>query len=1063
MLKVRLTGIAVWAAVLLSFFAQTAQSQSNARGMFEFVSRVGNPDDGATDLVLDGKTLFVANKFSGLQIIDISDIRRPIIRSRTKSEGQNFGIAKKDKMVFLSDNKAGLVIYDVTSLSKPKLVTSFETRGEAWDVQIKDNYAFVAAGLAGLLVIDITDPKAPKEVGSLRFDKDWDFARQLLIRENRLYLADRKAGVHIINIENPLAPKEIKRFPTQFAEGLDVWDNYICVADGPSGFVILDITNPEKIRQIAAQSLPGYANRIFKEGPYVYIGVDDAGIRAYDVSNPAKPFFDARYDTPGQTFGMIKYDIFLVAADLNAVLFLTHNKPPVITRSGDKVIAENQTLRFKIKGMDPDNNPIGFSANFIPQGASFDIKDTVFSWTPSFEQSGVYEGIVFSATEKTQSALFSRDTIKITVNNVNRAPALPSTGNYTVDENKELAFTINKPSDPDIEDTTNLKVELTNPPTGAIFDSKTLTFKWIPAYDQSGVYTLSFVVTDGGGATDTKQTTLTVKNINRPPMFDALAASFTTDENKPVSFTIVASDLDKEDAGKLEWGGFNIPPGATFDRSSGVLTWTPSYDQSGKYDGIYFIVRDAEGLSDTVNTSITVNHVNRPPFFATVDAQKIDEVKPLSFKIAAADADAEDDGKLTIKATTVPQGAIYNEITRTLTWTPTYDQSGDYTAVFKVTDPAGASDEMTVPVQVVNINRAPSIAAVPAQNADENKAYTLVVTEGTDPDKEDVGKLTYKAENLPQGATFDPATRTIAWTPTYDQSGVYEGVKVTVTDALGLTATTTFRFTVKNINRPPVMEVIAAQTSDEQKPLTFQVKFSDPDKEDANRLTVAAAGMPLGASFAGGNFTWTPTFDQAGNYTVKFTVTDFEKLSDTKEAVITINNVNRPPVLAAILAQAATENTPFTFTVPAANDPDKEDAGKLTYKAEGLPEGANFDAATRVVKWTPTFDQSGDHNIRITVTDVLGVADNKELVIKVKNVNRTPVVTDVAAQNGDENAKMEFRVETSDPDKEDADKLKVVAEQMPQGATFANNTFSWTPTFDQAGTYRVTFRATDVA
>ena len=1060
--------------LFLTFMIESSNTlvfaQSNPKGAFEFVSRIDASKDDALEMVLDGKTLFVANKTSGLSIVDISDIYNPKVISRTPSVGQNYGIAKKGNFIFMADNLAGLIVYDVTNVKKPINVAELAVKGEAWDVKIKDNYAYVAAGLAGLVVVDITDPKAPKAVTTLRYDKDWDYARKVFITSGGLlFLADRKSGIHAINIDNPAAPRELRRFQTQFAVGIEVADNYAYVADGPGGLIVVDVSNPEKMHQVAEFKLPGHTNNVAKIGPYVYVSIDDAGIRAIDVSNPNRPQFDARYDTPGQAFSMVKYDIFMAVADLSSILFLTHNKPPVIFPTPDKTVAENQKLEFKIRGTDPDGNPVAFSANFIPEGASYNEKDSLFSWTPTFEQSGKYEGIVFTATERTQTKLFSRDTVTITVTNTNRAPSLPLTGNYTVDENKALAFVINKPSDPDVEDNGKLKVSAVNLPAGSSFSDTSLAFNWIPTYEQSGSYTVSFVVKDEAGLTDTKQSVITVNHINRPPIFADLAAGFTTDENKPLTFNIQASDPDKEDAGKLEYVGLNLPAGASFDKTSQTFSWTPTYDQSGKYDGLYFIVKDVDGLSDTVTTSVNVNHVNRPPVIASVAAQQVDEVKVLTFKLSASDPDVEDDGKVTIKATGIPEGAAFQEATRTLTWTPTYEQSGEYTAVFTATDGAGATDELSIPIKVMNINRPPVIAAITPQVVDENKELILVVPEATDPDKEDIGKLTYAVENLPQGSTFDATTRTVKWTPTYDQSGIYDGIKVTVKDALGLTATTSFKITVNHVNRPPVLDAIADQAVDETKPLQFRVKGSDPDKEDAGKLVITAENLPTGATaqvYEGVMvFNWTPTFEQSGEYNITFKITDPDKLVDSKVVKLVVANINRLPKFAAIQPAAGDENKALSIVIPAAEDLDKEDAGKLAYSVEGLPEGATFDASSRTISWTPTYEQSGNYSVRVTVTDVLGGKDTKNMDIKIMHVNRSPVMNDIAAQSVDEGQKLAFNVDVSDPDKEDQNKLTVSAEGTPQGAVFNTQarSFTWTPTFDQAGDYKITYKVADPA
>ncbi len=48
-----------------------------------------------------------------------------------------------------------------------------------------------------------------------------------------------------------------------------------------------------------------------------------------------------------------------------------------------------------------------------------------------------------------------------------------------------------------------------------------------------------------------------------------------------------------------------------------------------------------------------------------------------------------------------------------------------------------------------------------------NLTFTVSATDADD------DQLVYSASNLPEGASFDPGTRTFSWTPRYDQAGTY--------------------------------------------------------------------------------------------------------------------------------------------------------------------------------------------------------------------------------------------------------------------------------------------------
>ncbi|WP_433087477.1 putative Ig domain-containing protein [Dactylosporangium sp. CA-052675] len=84
-----------------------------------------------------------------------------------------------------------------------------------------------------------------------------------------------------------------------------------------------------------------------------------------------------------------------------------------------------------------------------------------------------------------------------------------------------------------------------------------------------------------------------------------------------------------------------------------------------------------------------------------------------------------------------------------------------------------------------------------------------------------------------------------------------------------------------------------SQAVDENRTLSFGVAATDPD---GDALTYSASGLPAGASFdpATQQFSWTPSYSQAGTYTVTFTASDGTKsysLSGTKQVTITVRDV----------------------------------------------------------------------------------------------------------------------------------------------------------------------------
>ena len=66
------------------------------------------------------------------------------------------------------------------------------------------------------------------------------------------------------------------------------------------------------------------------------------------------------------------------------------NQPPQLSLIGDRSVDEGQPLIFTISGTDPDGDTLTYSASNLPAGATFDTQTRAFSWTPRYDQSGVY-------------------------------------------------------------------------------------------------------------------------------------------------------------------------------------------------------------------------------------------------------------------------------------------------------------------------------------------------------------------------------------------------------------------------------------------------------------------------------------------------------------------------------------------------------------------------------------------------------------------------------------------------------------------------------------------------
>jgi PKD repeat protein len=240
----------------------------------------------------------------------------------------------------------------------------------------------------------------------------------------------------------------------------------------------------------------------------------------------------------------------------------------------------------------------------------------------------------------------------------------------------------------------------------------------------------------------------------------------------------------------------------------------------------------------------------------------------------------------------------------------------------------------------------------------------------SDPDGD---ALTYSAENLPEGASFDAETGVFDWTPAFNQAGDYANVKLIASDG-HRSRFVTFTIFVENTNRAPQIVPLAPQFDIEGNPMSFLVTAGDAD---ADAMVYSATGLPAGAAFnpLTQTFSWTPTFEQAGTYTVTFTATDPAGLSDSMQVEVRVDNVNRAPIVRTSDHSVRLGNE-LRFFVQA-SDPDL--GTTLTFGGIDLPQGAAIDPATGEFTWRPGPGQTGEFLVGLTASD--GEATSSQMIV----------------------------------------------------------------------------------
>ncbi len=915
-------------------------------------------------------------------------------------------------------------------------------------VEVYNDHLFVTNFWAGLQVVDISDIRQPKQIAYLPSENQ---SYATFIEKDRAYLANHSAGVVIYDISDVASIQKLSEIKTT-GNAYDVWVEYpyLYVALGRDGFSVMDISDLDN-PTTAKLEIPGsWIQDVYKEGDLLYMAAKKGGLIIYDVSDLENLKLLAQYKTGYNSMEVeVVGDVAYVADGKGGLLMVNVSNPEFPVKIS----------RFASSGFVGDIYKVG---NYV-YVANSDIGLQIINTT---DQNKPFLETVYSTDDKAYG-VFKRDIYVFLAANTstlimrhNNAPKLENLDDMNLNENIPFSLQL-KAEEPDGDP---IIYNAVNIPTGSTFDINTGYFSWNPDYEQSGTYVdivFSVIEQNENGLSAKDTISLNVQHVNRLPDLPALEDK-TIAENNTLTYTIPAgSDPDVEDQERLAYRAEKLPEGATFDPATRTVTWTPSFEQSGRYL-VDFIIDDGGGGSDREPVTFTVTHVDRKPTINPVAAQSVDEAQNLEVQISGTELDEEDLNKISFRMQNLPAGATFDADSRTFSWTPNYEQSGVYEDLMCIMRAGALSDTTYFSITTNHVNRSPSLAEIPNQTVKEDNSLTFNIY-GSDDDKEDDGKLIMAANNLPEGATFDGESNTFAWLPTFEQAGVYENVSFTITDPSGLSDTKAITIEVYQVNRAPTITDASNQVIDEDQTFSLQLSAQDADKEDVDKLSFSATGLPSGANLDAktGLLEWQPNFDQSGSYDIIFAISD-EEFTDTTKATITVNHVNRAPVIEEIPQPTINENEQLTFTINGA-DPDVEDAGALVFGVESVPEGALFNPTTRVFNWMPTYEQSGTYEVIFTLTDPVGAKHTLPVNVIVNHTNREPVMDPVTAQYVDEDKGLDLLLTGSDPDAEDEGKLVFSIAELPEGATLdaTLGTFNWQPTYDQSGNYSLTAIITD--
>ena len=809
---------------------------------------------------------------------------------------------------------------------------------------------------------------------------------------------------------------------------------------------------------------------------------------AQGVAEPGADGFSVVYTAPAEAEGEDTFSVRAVddgaepaaSEELSLTInLLILDQTPIVQDVGPLAGPKNNAIDVPLVGEDPNDDELTFEVSREPENGGVVIEGSIAFYTPAEGFSGE-DSFAYVASD----GQFTSAPAEVALTVENALPVADETAAPGV-EDEPLTVELTG-SDPDGDP---LTFEIVEPPRRgeAVLEGQTVTYT--PRADFSGTDEFSFVVNDGDIASDPAVVTLNIEPFDDPPTINTerTLSDIRADEGElPRTLSLGDPDplfTDPDSPVTIAAGSDDLEVVETFlDGTTLTLTFVNP--------GITTVEVSATGAEEVASFIVEVVALelrNDPPELQPIDSQFVVEGDDLIFEPSATDPDED---TLTWSLVGVERfGTAADGDTE-----PIVDVDPDTGATtFGVENITGIEEQFSVEIAVADetndpvsasafitvtsSNEPPVVSAPDVIVAEVDVAVSFDVSV-TDPDGDEVTiqssvrerDTEIVADSQDSVRSFnvadvvlvgDESLKTFTFTPTDAVSGRILTFQWVADDGQDSSTGETQIQVGQDVNLPPTMDAIDDIEVDEGGSLEVVVTAEDPDVEPGEELSVTVDGLPAEADFdaATGTISWLDIgYDRAASYTITATATDAGGLEASQTFRVRVNDVNRDPELTAT-SSASADAVPAVISLQrltvltldfAATDPDGDN---VTLTVRGVPgwarikQGGTPTDPTVSIELEPAIDAE-DLTASVSATDSGGSTVEVEVAIVLEAPpNTAPTIEDIAPITVVEEETAEFAVEVAD---EDGDDLTVTPASLPDGASFEDGAFVWTPERGQA-------------
>jgi Putative Ig domain len=379
-----------------------------------------------------------------------------------------------------------------------------------------------------------------------------------------------------------------------------------------------------------------------------------------------------------------------------------------------------------------------------------------------------------------------------------------------------------------------------------------------------------------GGGSGSDSTDATVQSDPAAPTISGTPATQVT-AGEAYAFTPTASGPSGT---TLTFSVQNMPPWASFNTATGMLSGTPSSANVGTFANIVIGVSDGTKAAALPAFTVQVTAALQAPTISGTPPAQVGVGQAYSFTPSAIGPAG---ATLSFSVQNPPSWAGFNTATGTLSGTPSSSNVGTFSnIVISVGDGQASASLPAFSIQV--LAQPPTIGGTPATQVTAGSAYSFTPTASGPSGL----TLSFSVQNLPSWATFSIANGTVSGTPSSSNVGTFSNIVISVSDGQASASLPAFSIQVNAVPPPTISGTPATQVT-AGSAYSFTPTASGPS---GSTLTFSVQNLPSWAAFnsATGALTGTPSSSNVGTFSnITISVSDGQASASLPAFSIQVN------------------------------------------------------------------------------------------------------------------------------------------------------------------------------